>query len=375
MFPDRLSAALAGAAVISFALSMAACSADAPPTATAPRPVKVEAAGEGAAATPETFIGTARARQRAELGFEAGGRLAALMVDVGDRVRAGQVLARLESAPARWRQDKALADRAAATAALAERETQLRQHEALAKDGIISSTALESVRTQQQLAASQLQGADAVLALAQRELALASITAPFDGEIVARAAQAHADVAPGQVILQLESPASLEVIVMLPEAVAARLAPGQLAAATVSPPAGDGRPLPLRLARLSPRSENGSLMQAVFEVTARGAALHSGSVVAVELPQPAVAQLSLPAAAVLPGRQRSAGSVMVLDVAKGRVEKRQVTLGGSVLPGGRVPVTKGLTQGELVVVAGAAFLTDGEAAVRLPQQTLLSEAR
>ena len=156
MSSDRLSAALAGAVVISFALSLSACGSDAPPRVDAPRPVKVEAAGAGPAGTHESFIGTVRARQRAELGFESGGRLAELMVDVGDRVRAGQVLARLEDSPAQWRLDKAQADRVAAVAALTERATQLRQHEALAKDGIISAAALDSVRAQHQLAASQL---------------------------------------------------------------------------------------------------------------------------------------------------------------------------------------------------------------------------
>jgi RND family efflux transporter MFP subunit len=375
MSSDRLSAALAGAVVISFALSLSACGSDAPPRADAPRPVKVEAVGAGPAGTHESFIGTVRARQRAELGFESGGRLAELMVDVGDRVRAGQVLARLEGSPAQWRLDKAQADRVAAVAALTERATQLSQHEALAKDGIVSATALESVRAQHQLAASQLQAAEAAVALARRDLALSRITAPFDGEIVARTTQAHADVAPGQVILQLESPSAMEVVAMLPEVVATRLSLGQAAAASMSSPAAEGRAVALSLERLAPRTESGSLVQAVFKVKGAGPALHSGSVVSVELPGSGTTRLSLPAAAVLPGKEQGAASVMVFNAVRGRVEKRRVALAGVVLPDGRLPVTAGLGQGELVVVAGAAFLTDGEAAVRLPSQTLLSEAR
>ncbi|MGR5437883.1 efflux RND transporter periplasmic adaptor subunit, partial [Vibrio owensii] len=110
---------------------------------------------------------------------------------------AGQVLARLDESPARWRLNKVEADRAAAAATAVERRAQLQQQEALARDKIISQTALESARAAHQLAQSQLAAADAALATARRDLALTHITAPFDGEIVARLTQPFSDVAPG----------------------------------------------------------------------------------------------------------------------------------------------------------------------------------
>src|SRR3954464_225222 len=106
-----------------------------------PRPVKVEVVAEGAAGGRDTFVGTLRARRRSDLGFEGPGRIAAILVDVGDRVHAGQLLARRGEAPAHWRLDKARADREAAAAALSERVTQLEQNESLAKQQIISAAA------------------------------------------------------------------------------------------------------------------------------------------------------------------------------------------------------------------------------------------
>ncbi|HET7868364.1 MAG TPA: efflux RND transporter periplasmic adaptor subunit, partial [Burkholderiaceae bacterium] len=182
---------------------LAGCAREPVPGPIAPRPVKVEVVAEAAAGASESFIGTLRASRRADLGFESPGRIAAILVDVGDRVRAGQVLARLEAAPARWRLEKAEADRTAAAAVLAERTTQLGQHESLAKEQIISATALEAVQTQHRLAATQLQAAEAALALARRDLAQAHLTAPFDGEIVARIAQPHTDIGAGQALLQI----------------------------------------------------------------------------------------------------------------------------------------------------------------------------
>jgi RND family efflux transporter MFP subunit len=365
--------ALAAAALL--AALLAGCAEPPPPTATAPRPVKVEQVANSTTAAHESFIGTLRARQRAELGFEQPGRVAAILVDVGDRVRAGQVLARLEESPAQWRLEKAQADRTAAAAALAERSTQLRQHEALAKDQIVSATALESVQTQHRLALSQLQAADAALAMARRDLTLSHITAPFSGEIVARAAQPHSDIAAGQPVLQIEAGQTLEVVSMLPEAVAARLAPGQAAAARIGTTAQAGRTHPLKLERLSARSESGSLVQAVFRLEDTAPGLRSGAVVSVELPQASAPVVSVPAPALLPTAEPGSASVFLLDATQGRLVRRAVQLGKGVLPGGRIPVSAGLHAGDQVVVAGAAFLTEGQAAVPHTSTTLLHGAQ
>ena len=184
-------------ALVSAAL-LSACQPSAAPVADVPRPVKVEVAGGAGQAHADTFVATLRARQRTDLGFESSGRVVAMLVDVGDRVRAGQVLARLDESPARWRLDKATADRAAAAATLAERRTHLRQQEELARDGIISAPALQAAQASHQQAASQLGVAEAAVASARRDLAFTRITAPFDGEIVARQVQPFVDVAAGQ---------------------------------------------------------------------------------------------------------------------------------------------------------------------------------
>ncbi len=371
-FPHRQ--ALAATALLAALLT--GCAEPPPPTAAAPRPVKVERVADSATATHETFIGTLRARQRAELGFEQPGRIAAILVDVGDRVRAGQVLARLDASPAQWRLDKAQADRTAAAAALAERATQLRQHESLARDKIISATALEAAQTQHRLALSQLQAADAALAMARRDLTLSDIKAPFDGEIVARAAQPHSDIAAGQPVLQIEAGQTLEVVSMLPEAVAARLAPGQAATARIGTPAQTGSTHPLKLERLSARSESGSLVQAVFRLDGAAPGLRSGAVVSVELPHATTtAGISVPAPALLPAAEPGSASVFLLDAAQGRLVRRAVQLGKGVLPGGRIPVSAGLHAGDQVVVAGAAFLTEGQAAVQHASTTLLHGAQ
>jgi RND family efflux transporter MFP subunit len=359
------------AAAIAIAALLTGCHQAPASVVQAPRPVKIEVIGDSAAESRDTFVGTLRARQRSDLSFEAPGRIAAILAETGDHVRAGQVLARLDEGPARWRLDKAEADRAAASAALAERTTQLKQHQSLANDRIVSAATLESAQVQHRQAVSQLQAADAALALARRELALSSIKAPFDGEIVARSAQPHGDIAAGQPVLQIEAGRALEVVAMLPDTVAARLSPG------VAASAGQGqRTVPLKLERLSARSESGSLVQAIFRVDGSTEGLRSGGVVAVELPRRGVATVSVPASAVVYGSDgRRNASVFVLDTAKQQISRRAVVLGDAALPEGRVPVSSGLSRGDQVVVAGTAFLTDGQRAVKHEAQTLLNGGR
>src|SRR3712207_7219152 len=90
------------------------------PQAEAPRPVQVAEVRLAPAAADRAYTGVVRARREADVGFRAGGRIISRLVDVGDRVFAGQELARLDPA------DLALAARAA-EADLAAAEAQSRQ--------------------------------------------------------------------------------------------------------------------------------------------------------------------------------------------------------------------------------------------------------
>ncbi|WCM23652.1 efflux RND transporter periplasmic adaptor subunit [Paraburkholderia bryophila] len=357
-------------AAVASVLALSACTKSATQVAEPPKPVKTEVVGaEKALASTDSFVGTLRARQRSDLSFEAAGRVVAILVDVGDRVRAGQVLARLDESPARWRLNKAEADRAAAAATVVERRTQLQQQEALALDKIISQTALESARAAGQLAQSQLATADAALATARRDLAFTHITAPFDGEIVARLTQPFSDAAPGQAILQIQAGNALEVVAMLPDSIAATLSSGASAQGK-----SDTESFPITLERLSARSDNGSLVQAIFHVPQSGAAskhLRSGGVVSVELPnRNALNAITVPAPAVMWGDKPGQATVFVMDQA-GKLQRRTVQAGTAVQPAGRVTVSQGLTAGDRVVVAGTAFLHEGQLAHAQPTQTLL----
>lgn len=348
---------------------LGACTPEAAPPVIAARPVKVERIEAIDTQSSDTFVGTLRALQRAELGFEAGGRIAAISVDVGDRVQAGQVLARLDTSVAQQQLTRAEADEAAAIAAFAERDAQLARVQDLEREQIVAGAQVEGVKAQREAALGQRLAAGAALALARRTLALAEIRAPYTGQIVARMAQPHGDVAPGQAVLNIEAPGALEVIVALPEAVAARLKPGDRGRIVAA-----GTNHPVRLDKLSARADNGAQVQAIFRLDGTPARLISGLSVAVELPGPARATLALPASALLPGAQSGEGQVFVLNDERQRVELRRVRYSTTLAGDGRIALEDGVSAGESVVVAGTPFLTDGQAATRFVASTRMPGA-
>jgi len=347
------------------------CSQERLPSESAPRIVKIETIASSDATSMESFVGTLRARSRADLGFESAGRIAAILVDVGDRVHAGQTLARVDAGPSNWNVEKAEADRAAAAVALANQETSLTQSEGLARDDIISPVALQAVRTQRDQAASQLKAAEAALALARHGATASTISAPYDGQIVGRLAQPHGDIGSGQPVLQIEATDVLEAVVMLPEVVATQLAIGSRAHAL----AGAGvtsSDVRLVLERLSAHSDSGSLVQAIFRAEAPARGARTGQVVSIEVPKRALRSISVPASAVMPGSDRGTGSVFVL--AGGHLVRRAIKLGDVLLPGGRIAVASGLSTGDQVVVAGTHLLSEGQLAVKQQNETILQES-
>lgn len=349
---------------LSAALLLAACAEQAPSPPPAAKPVKVEVAGTRSGPSVDSFVGTIRARQRTELSFETYGRLHSVKVDVGDRVHAGQVLAQLDEAPTRWRLDKAIAERKAASAVLAERQTWLHQQEALARDNIIAPAALQVAQASYQQAVSQLAVAEAAVASARRDTELTRITAPFDGRVVARLAQPFVDIAAGQSVLQVESGQDYELVSLLPDVVAEKLTIGKDAYAHN----GDQR-IAIKLARLSSRSESGSLVQAIFQIKDAPANLRSGTVVELELLRTDASLLTLPNTALINADDGKTTHVFI--VKSGSLHRRAITTDGRLLPNGRIAVTKGVANGEHVVIAGTAFLKEGQAAVEHRPQTML----
>lgn len=195
----------------------------------APLPVpviSVEQAGD--AVTAEFFPGIIAARRNSALGFERGGRIDDIAVDVGDRVEVGDLLARLDTRALEAQIAAADAQTAEAGAQVAlARETEDRQGRLL-EQGHISQQRFDELSTSTMAAAARRDAADAAADALRVQLDLSVITAPFSGVITARHMDEGAVASPGLPILDIIENTALEIRVGLPLNVADTLVPGRI---------------------------------------------------------------------------------------------------------------------------------------------------
>ncbi|WP_421791194.1 efflux RND transporter periplasmic adaptor subunit [Hyphobacterium sp.] len=179
------------------------------------------------AETAEAYPGLISARRESDLGFERGGRIAEVRVDIGDQVSAGDTLARLDTSTLRAQIAAADAQTAEADAQVAiARATEERQQTLLDR-GHISQQRLDEVATNTTAAEARRAAAAAQANSLRAQLVLSEIVAPFDGVVTARNSDEGAIAGPGIPVLRLVENTALEVRLGLPVSAAAALEQGE----------------------------------------------------------------------------------------------------------------------------------------------------
>jgi RND family efflux transporter MFP subunit len=218
------------AALMSAAAALVACSGDdadkAAPSAL-PALQTVVVAADGAAATRH-WDGVVEAVRDATLSAQTGGRVAAVAVDVNDRVAAGQTLLRLTVVEQQAGVDAARAQLRAAEAAAAEAERQYRRFAALAEQKYVSRAQVDQARAARDSALAARDAARAHVAAAGQGAAYTVVRAPYAGIVSARMVEPGETIAPGQPLLAMYAPEDLRIELRLPQsaAEAVRAAPG-----------------------------------------------------------------------------------------------------------------------------------------------------
>jgi RND family efflux transporter MFP subunit len=248
-----------------------------------------------------------------------------ILVDLGSRVKAGQLLARLESAD----QSIALAqarDRHGDATVQAERQRKLKTA------GVVTQADSERVEL-------DLRAATLALQKAQRDYDLTRIVAPFGGVVTGRSARIGRLVASGDSLFHLTALAPVLAAVRLPESSAFGVKLG--AEAEVVGPRGEKARA--QVVRGSPVIDPASGTREVILQLTGGDRLPPGSSVTVRIGSEARRVVAVPREAI------GEGYALVWD--DERTSLRQVTVGGE-LPGERIEVLSGLAPGEKVVRTG-----------------------
>ena len=282
------------------------------------KPVFVTTVTQATSEQTRAFTSVVRARVETDLGFRTGGKVVERLVEVGDVVKAGQALARLDPADYRLAVSAA-ADQVRAASVDAQQaasdEARLRR---LLADGSVGSADHERQKARADAAAARLDQVHRQLDLARNREGYATLAAPYAGVVTALRFERGQVVTEGQSVMSLARDGEREIVADLPEEWVRQ---ARTLAATATPWNDATSPLRLVLRELSPlASAQGRTFRvryaAAAESRAQVAALPLGSTMQLNLSGPLVG----PAATVLPvtALVKASGSagVWVLD-AKG----------------------------------------------------------
>lgn len=334
------------AMALGLVLLLAACGKRAAEPATAPEipQVRVARIGVDQQAARVTGVGTVALRREASLGFTSPGRIARVIVNEGDVVHRGQLLAALDTTTVAADLARAQAERERAAA-------EYRRSSNLMAEGWITRPRLENAKA-------SLEAAEAAVQSAGFQRANATIVAPGPGRVLARLAEPGQVVAAGTPVLAVGEEASGYVLrVPLSDRDAARVRMG--AGATVSLAALDDRPIAGHVIEIAGRADRATGTFVIEIALPDDPALRSGQIgeASIIASGAVTTEIRVPATAVFAPRGGEA-FVYVVDRAKGIVHLRRVTIADAGDAG--IRVTGGLSRGEVVAVSRVDRLKDGD---------------
>jgi membrane fusion protein, multidrug efflux system len=336
------------AAPAALAALLAAASACAPDGRAAPAapeaavPVRTAPVDLGPVERPIRAAGTVAAKDEWDLSFQVGGRLAQVAVHEGERVRRGQVLARLDGT-------EIAAAVTQARAALAKAERDRARARVLAASDAIARAEADDAETAADVAQARLEAAAFTLRHA-------TLTAPDDGWVDRRLAEPGEVVSPGRAVVHVSGRSRGFVVrASLPERDVLGLEPG--AAATVRLDAAPGQAIAGRVAEIGRSAARGTGTYPVeIRLDAAGAppTLLAGLTAKVEIARTVDGAAAVPLEAV----QEGDGERGVVFVAEGG-RARRVPVRIAFLKDDRAVLAAGLEGAERVITEGAARLADG----------------
>lgn len=298
--------------------------------------------------------GSVAAWQEAIIGPEVSGyRLVEVSASVGDRVRKGQLLARMNSDTIAAELAQSRASAAEAQAQLEEARNNAQRARGLAESGALSSQQVLQYVTAEATAKARLDSARARVQADELRLSHTRIVAPDDGVISARTATVGSLAQPGQELFRLIRDSRLEWRAEVTAAELARIKPGM--AATLAAPGAEAQPITGKVRIVAPTVDPQTRNALVYVDLPAGSPARAGMFARGEFQLGAQAALTLPQSAVL---LRDGFAYVFAVGPDGRVAQTKVTTGRR--SGERMEITGGLKPETRVVASSVAFLADGD---------------
>lgn len=342
-----------------FILLLAACGkSPAPPEPL--RPVKTVQVGMESGEAALSLPGEVRARHEAPLAFRVGGKITECKVNLGDTVKRGQVLARLEPNDYELAAQAGAASAAEARSASILADAELARYRNLREKGFVSAAMLDQKQAAADAAHARLEAMRSAHTGQSRQVNYTALTAEGNGIITLHNCNAGQVVGAGQPVLHLAQAGEKEVLIHLPETELARFR--SAAGFAVSLNALPDKNYKGMLRELAGAADTATRTYAArIAIKDADAAMQLGMSAIVRMQSAGDTAIHLPLAAVI-GRE---GKSLVWQVDEaGIVHATHIAIGA--IEGNRVRIASGLSSGNRVVVAGANLLRDGEKVKLLP---------
>jgi RND family efflux transporter MFP subunit len=342
-------------AVLALAPALASCD-DPAASATAkpPRPVQTQRVVFAPADANREFPGVVRARYETDLGFRVAGKIVVRLVDAGDRVRIGDVVARLDPRDLQLQVESAEAELTAAMSNLAQAAADELRYQNLRTRGYAAVSDYERKKAAKDEAEGRMERAQRALDLARNQLAYGELKADADGAITATLAEPGQVVALGQPVVRLAHRGEMEAAVALPETALGEARRGN---ASVRLWSGPDRRFTARLRELAPQADAATRTYAArFTIENPDDTVALGMTATVVLSRPADTMVAkVPLAAIL---NRGTGPTVYRIDDAGLLERRPVTV--SSFNEVAALITSGLEDGDQIVTLGVQMLEAGQ---------------
>ncbi len=349
---NMLLVAVAGAALL------AACA----KTEVAPDPVRavrtMTVVAQSAGGTAE-YAGEVRSRTESRLGFRVGGKIVRRNADLGSAVKAGQVLAQLDSQDLRLGQDSARAALVAAQANHDLAQADYQRFKELLDKGFISSAELERRDTTLKAARAQLDQAKAQASVQGNAAGYASLVADASGVVTGVDAEPGMVVAAGAPVLRLAHDGSRDVVFSVPEDKVSliKALSAQAGAFKVRLWGDTSEPMGATIREIGASADPVTRTFLVKADIGRAAAVRLGQTATVLVAMPQTAGVTkLPLSALKEEQGRT--MVWLVDRDSMTVKLQPVQFAGA--DGNDAVVSAGVSPGQVVVTAGVHVLTPGQ---------------
>ncbi len=324
------------------------------------RPVRYQRVTQQGAYRSRTYSGITQSAIESKLSFRVPGTIQELAVKLGDRVRAGQLIARLDPTDYELKEQQAQAALERAQAQARNAKANYERIRSLYENNNVSLTELDSARAQFESTKAAVESSQKELELARLQIEYTSLHAPIDGAISLVDVEVNENVTAGAQIVLLSSESKIEVKVLVPEFVISKIF--------------EGRHVTVQFNALPGKTFYATIKE--VGVSANGISTTFPVTVSLDNPPPQIrpgmtAEVTFQFATstrkncfivplVAVGADSAGRFVFILEKTGdelGTVHRRNVSVGDITEDG--IEVNEGLSDGDLIVTAGINNILDG----------------